>query len=206
MSDKASTADRRRQIALAGHTGDMDTARSGLNDHDGIIRASALRSLQRGAAITVDDLALGLADPDPVVRVTAAELCGATSEPELLPSLDDPDDRVVEMTTWALGERNPPAPGVLEALGRVAQSHTDPLCREAAIAALGALGDEASREIVLAALTDKPAIRRRAVVALAAFDGDDIDAALEAARHDKDRQVRDAVEELIGPLDDDLSR
>jgi HEAT repeat protein len=81
----------------------------------------------------------------------------------------------------------------------VARSHDDPLCRESAIAALGAIGEEAGLSSVIAGLDDKPAVRRRAVVALAAFEGPQVDAALERARGDSDRQVRDAVDELLGP-------
>jgi hypothetical protein len=39
------------------------------------------------------------------------------------------------------------------------------------------------------------------VLALAAFEGPEVDAAWERARTDRDRQVRDAVDELLGPAD-----
>ena len=51
---------------------------------------------------------------------------------------------------------------------------------------------------MLAALADKPAIRRRAVVALASFDGDEVEAALARAATDVDWQVRQAAEDLLG--------
>ena len=44
--------------------------------------------------------------------------------------------------------------------------------------------------------TDKPAIRRRAVLALAAFEGDAVEARLQAALEDPDWQVRQAAEDL----------
>jgi HEAT repeat protein len=50
---------------------------------------------------------------------------------------------------------------------------------------------------VLAACRDKPAVRRRAVLALAAFDGPEVEAALEAALDDHDRQVRQAARDLL---------
>ena len=50
---------------------------------------------------------------------------------------------------------------------------------------------------MLAACDDKPAIRRRAVLALAAFDGDDVEARLRAALTDPDWQVRQAAEDLL---------
>ncbi|MHB1584695.1 MAG: HEAT repeat domain-containing protein, partial [Acidimicrobiales bacterium] len=65
------------------------------------------------------------------------------------------------------------------------------------VAALGAIGDPAGKAAVLdASAGDRPSVRRRAVVALAAFDGDDVDAALTAALADRDWQVRQAAEEL----------
>jgi HEAT repeat protein len=76
--------------------------------------------------------------------------------------------------------------------------HRDPLVREAAVAALGALGHPDGRAAVLAACSDKPAVRRRAVLALAAFEGDEVEAALTAALGDRDWQVRQAAEDLTG--------
>ena len=49
---------------------------------------------------------------------------------------------------------------------------------------------------ILAALNDKPAVRRRAVVALAAFSGPLVERALDDALSDKDWQVRQAAEAL----------
>ena len=70
--------------------------------------------------------------------------------------------------------------------------------REAAVAALGSVGDKAGLPAVLAATTDKPAIRRRAVVALAAFEGPEVEAALRRAMDDRDWQVRQIAEDLSG--------
>ncbi len=64
------------------------------------------------------------------------------------------------------------------ALVAVARGSDDVLLREAAVAALGSLGDPAGREAVLAATTDVATVRRRAVLALAAFDGPEVEAAL----------------------------
>ena len=65
------------------------------------------------------------------------------------------------------------------------------------MAALGAIGDPAALPVILAASRDKPAVRRRAVLALAPFEGDDVDAALQAALADRDWQVRQAAEDLL---------
>jgi hypothetical protein len=48
----------------------------------------------------------------------------------------------------------------------------------------------------LHACTDKPAIRRRAVLALAPFAGAEVDSAIEAALQDRDWQVRQAAEDI----------
>jgi hypothetical protein len=70
------------------------------------------------------------------------------------------------------------------------------------VAALGAIGDPSGLSAILAATRDKPAIRRRAIVCLAPFEGPEVDAAFARARSDRDRQVRDAVDELLGPEED----
>jgi len=75
--------------------------------------------------------------------------------------------------------------------------HSDPLCREAAVAALGAIGDPDGLPAVLSALGDKPAIRRRAAVALAAFDDPEVEPALRRCLEDRDWQVRQVAEDLL---------
>ena len=50
---------------------------------------------------------------------------------------------------------------------------------------------------VLAALDDKPTVRRRAVVALAAFDDPAADDALRRSLDDRDWQVRQAASVLL---------
>jgi HEAT repeat protein len=86
----------------------------------------------------------------------------------------------------------------VKALMAAATSHPEPLCREAAVAALGSLRSPAGLPAVLAALGDKPAVRRRAVVALAGFEGPEVDAALAKAAGDVDWQVRQVAEDLGG--------
>ena len=67
----------------------------------------------------------------------------------------------------------------------------------AAVAALGAVG--AGLPAILAALAeDKATVRRRAVLALAPFDGPEVDRALHRAAQDRDWQVRQAAEDLTG--------
>jgi len=190
---------RRRRAALAGHQGDAATARELLEDAEPSVRATALGALARAGALRPSDVERALADSDAGVRRRACEEAAAGGTVDLTPVLDDADTSVVEAAAWALGERGSDAADAVDALGAVARGHDDALCREAAVAALGAIGDRHGLEAVLAAASgDRPAVRRRAVVALAAFDGPEVDAALRAALQDRDWQVRQAAEDLLG--------
>ena len=147
--------------------------------------------------LTDADLEAALEDDDPGVRRRACQLAATTTEPDLLARLNDDIPEVAEMAAWSLGERGSPAAlGVVTALAAMTTGHEDPLCREAAVAALGAIGDPAGLPSVLAATRDRPAVRRRAVIALAAFEGPEVEAALERALSDRDWQVRQAAEDL----------
>lgn len=192
-------SDRRRAAALAGHSNDVDGATAAIQDQSPKVRIAALRSLARLDALDDTSLRGALDDPTPSVRIAALELAASRSGPAIDHLLNDADPMVVESAAWALGERPEPSESVITALATLVHDHPDALAREAAVAALGALGDERGLPAVLAATTDRPAVRRRAVVALAAFEGPDVDAAWERARSDHDRQVRDAVDELLGP-------
>lgn len=187
-------------VALAGHRGDETTVRAGLDAGDPRTRAVALGALARIGRLRAADLRAALTDPDPSVRRRAAEEAGRAPAVvvDLVPVLADPDPSVVEAAAWACGERDPAAPAAVTALSALAVDHDDPLCREAAVAALGALGHEDGLGAILAATRDKPAVRRRAVIALAPFEGENVDAALQRALEDRDRQVRQAAEDLLG--------
>jgi len=182
---------------VAGHRGDETAARRLLVDADPGVRAAALGALSRMGRLSAEDLSAAFADPEPAVRRRAAELAATCSDPPLVPLLQDTDPSVVEMAAWAIGERAPPEPDAVAALEVVATSHDDPLAREAAVAALGAIGDEAGLPAILAATTDRPAVRRRAVIALAPFEGPDVEAALRRAASDRDWQTRQAAEDLL---------
>ena len=188
-----------RAAALAGHTGDAAAARSLAGSDDPEVRAAALGALARiGDRELGRSVARAMADASPAVRRRAAEVAAAADAvpvTRLADLLADPDPLVAEAACWALGERQDPA-GV-EPLIVAAGAHPDPLVREAAVASLGALGDPRGLPAVLAATSDKPAVRRRAVLALAPFDGPEVEAALERARQDRDWQVRQAAEDLL---------
>ncbi|HEV3365460.1 MAG TPA: HEAT repeat domain-containing protein [Acidimicrobiia bacterium] len=175
------------------------------DDADPRVRAAALGALARLPDPPVTAWVRATGDTDPSVRRRAAELAPvfAGTDPGiaagLLSVLADDDTGAAEAAAWALGELGPAAveAGAVGRLAEAAGGHGDPLVREAAVAALGALGDPGGLGAVLAACHDKPAIRRRAVLALAAFDGPDVDAALRAAVDDKDWQTRQAAEDLL---------
>jgi len=196
----------RREAAIAGHRGDEKTARALLAHDDAATRASALAALARMGRLAPNDLSAALADGDPAVRRRACQVAGAADAgdvddvvPALIERLADADDAVVEMAAWALGERGDGTDPTVTALAAVAGGHADALCREAAVAALGAIGAPAGLPAILAATTDKPAVRRRAVLALAPFDGPEVEAALHRALEDRDWQVRQAAEDLLAP-------
>ena len=187
---------RRRAAALSGHTGDEASARMLLADSDPGVRATALGALGRLGRARPGEVEAALRDPSPHVRRRACQVAIGLAEVDLVALLDDDDAGVVEAAAWALGERGDPSGDVVPRLSAVAAGHADPLCREAAVAALGAIGDERGLPAILAGTGDKPPIRRRAVIALAPFSGPEVDAALARAREDRDWQVRQAAEDL----------
>jgi len=195
-------------VAVAGHTGDADTARAGLRSDDAAVRATALGALQRLGRLDADDVRTALHDDDPGVRRRAAEVAARHRDVDLVGALADSDVRVVEMAAWACGEHESDRREVVEALIVLAGTAEEPLVREAAVAALGAIGDPRGVPAIIAACSDKPAVRRRAVLALAPFDGDDVDATVERALSDRDWQVRQAAEDLrrVTAGDDDRRR
>ncbi len=187
----------RRRVALAGHIGDEPTAREGLADADPAVRSAALGALARLGRLDDDTLSAAAGDPVAAVRRRAAQLAASAPGLSLAALLGDADPTVVEMAAWACGERTDIDAPTFRVLLGLAGGHDDALVREAAVAALGALGDDAALDVVLAATRDRPAVRRRAVIALAAFDGEAVEQAWRDALGDRDWQVRQAAEELL---------
>lgn len=191
--------DRRRDVVLAGHLGDVALARHGWADPSPPVRAAALGALHRLNVLDADTLSCAMRDPEPLVRRRACELHATRPElgvEALAGGLADADVTVVEAACFALGELGEAGAGATSVLAVVATTHDDALCREAAVAALGAIGHPAGLPAILAATTDKAAVRRRAVLALAPFEGSDVDDALQRAATDRDWQVRQAAEDL----------
>ena len=192
-----------RPAAIAVEKDARELAGRAIDDADPRVRAVAIAALVRTAPRRVSAPVWRRAarDADARVRRRSAEVAPklgrAVACAALLELLADDDAWVAEAAAYAIGEHPRPSRAAITSVVRAATTHTDPLVREAAVAALGAQGDPATLGAVLAACDDKPAIRRRAVLALAAFEGDEVEARLRAALDDPDWQVRQAAEDLL---------
>ena len=192
-----------RAAAVAVEKDAQQLAGRAIDDPDPLVRAVALAALVRTAPRRVSAPVWRRAarDADARVRRRSAEVAPklgrAVTCAALVELLADDDAWVAEAAAYAIGEHPRPSHAAITSVVRAATTHADPLVREAAVAALGAQGDPATLGAVLAACDDKPAIRRRAVLALAAFEGDEVEARLRAALEDPDWQVRQAAEDLL---------
>lgn len=191
-----STRHRWRRVAMAGHTGDAAVARAALASDDPVERQLGLGALDRLGQLDHPLLRVAVADPDAGVRRRAVELAATRPGFDLAHALRDPDPTVAEQAAWSCGEQVAVTDEVLEQLIDLARHHQVSLVRESAVAALGAIGDERGLAAVLAGCRDVATVRRRAVLALAPFDGPEVEAALQAALTDRDWQVRQAAEDL----------
>jgi HEAT repeat protein len=195
---------RRRAVIAAGHAGKLSQARRGLDDPDPGVQSAALGALARIGALSVGDIAHALVAGPAEVRRRAGDAALSVRGPGsrsvlftlFVAALSDPDPLVAVNAAWFLAERRVGA--AVPALMEVAVAHADARCREAAVAALGAIGDPLGVPAVLLGLDDKPTVRRRATVALAGFDDPRVEPALRRAAEDRDWQVRQAADELIG--------
>lgn len=191
---------RRRAVAVAGHAGDLAAARAGLTDPEETVRSTAVGAVDRLGELSAQDMERALADESALVRRRALSVLAkrpGDQAPSALPLLADGDPVVAETAAWVCGERSPVEAGAAAALVTIATDHVEHLAREAAVAALGAIGDPVGLPAILAALNERATIRRRAVVALAAFEGPEVDAALTRSLEDRDRQVRQTAEDLL---------
>jgi HEAT repeat protein len=191
--------ERWRDVVEAGHRGGEQAvalAHDALTDDDQAVRALALGALDRLQQLSDDLLIAAFADPAGPVRRRAVELAAHRPGIDLMAMLDDVDPVVVEHAAWACGEHEIVSDAVLERLIGLAGHSEVPLVREAAVASLGAIGDQRGLAAIIAGCGDLPAVRRRAVLALAPFEGDEVEATIERALVDRDWQVRQAAEDL----------
>ena len=183
---------------LAGFTGDTRTVNQALRSPIPEQRCAALGAAARIGFLDAATLRPFLDDGSSNVVYRAIELVAripdgvvlAAELPALLQRA-----QFAEVTAFVLGELGVVDGLIVDALSQQARSHEDPLCRESAVAALGALGEGLGT--VLDATSDVATVRRRAVICLAAFEGKDVDAALQRALTDRDWQVRQAAEDLV---------
>ena len=175
-----------------------------LEHHDALVRRLAVSALADHLDLRTTGLvALRLrADPDPAVRAEAAEVLGTRPDaiPALLAARRD-ESRVVEAVVTALGalRHADSVPWLIEQ----ARSADDALVREAAVAALGEIGDAAAvPTLIELSETGPPQVRRRSVVALTVFDGDDVRNALRRSVTDRNPMVREAAEMVVGPAEE----
>ena len=196
---------RRRTVIIAGHQGDAGTAAAHLDDPDATVRAAALGALDRLGSLTHEHITAGFADAAPEVRRRAAELAGTRSGVSLIGLLDDDDPTVIEVAAWACGEQEQVDDDVARSPDRAghrrrpSRSSARPARPHSARSAT-----ERGLPAILTACTDKPNVRRRAVLALAPFDGPEVEAAIDNALEDRDWQVRQAAEDLrraVGEID-----
>ena len=188
--------ERRKQLVQLAREGDLSLAREFFSDGDPRVRASSVAVLSENDALDESLIALGLSDPHPLVRMAVARAAAQNSSISVLELLSDEDSSVVEIACWAAGEQTEHNDSLIEALSAIALEHKDALCRESAVAALGALGDVRGLESILEATQDIATVRRRAVIALAPFEGQAVTDALQLALSDRDWQVRQAAEDL----------
>ena len=124
----------------------------------------------------------------------------------LTEALGVPDFSVAETAAWALGASGEPrlrgAGGGPVPDGSGASRQTR--CWEAAVASLGAIGDERALPAVPAALEDRPTVRRRVAIALAAFEDPTAEEGLRRCLDDRDWQVRQVAEELLDDRGDHI--
>ena len=205
---------RRREAVLAGHQGDETAARAAFVDPDPQVRRAGLGALVRMGALTSEDFDAAVGDESPLVRRHVGELARSISQlsgrqrvvSALKGMLDDEDATLVEASAFGIGEAglgevmpmSPNDKAALDALCNIACGHPDTLCRESAVVALGGTQSAEGLRALLHAMGDKPAVRRRCVISLGAYESDLALAAIERALSDRDWQVRQAAQDMTG--------
>ena len=173
-----------------------------LHDDDPTVRRLAIAACSTSVTepLARQIAALLDSDPDDRVRAEAAEAlaqAGVAALEPLLAATDDTAGVVREAVATGLGEIEDGA--AVEWLMYAAAGDSDKLVREAAVAALGAIGDERALPALLDLVGNAPPqVRRRSVVALSVFDGPEVEAAIKAAKEDRNPMVREAAEMVVG--------
>tara|TARA_B100001996_G_scaffold20562_1_gene16556 strand:+ start:714 stop:1376 length:663 start_codon:yes stop_codon:yes gene_type:complete len=201
-------AERRRRAILARHeNSELEESEiiGFLNDTAAVVREAALATVVKLNLDAGKHIVNALEDADRGVRKRAVELVIDLSNnhehiSKVLVLLDDSSTFVVETVCWVIGEIGNNYENVAEIVSKVSQialNHEDSLCREAAVACLGSLGHIDGLTTLLKVLDDKPNVRRRATLALAPFEGPEVEEALKRKLKDRDLQTRQAAEDLL---------
>ena len=188
---------RTRQIIIESSlNGDYAHAVEYLQHSEPDVRATALTILGNEGKLDLELLEAALLDTSYEVRRALVHLISTNHEIPAMKFLLDEDHSIVEIACWAIGERGEAEGEILEVLKEITESHSDSLCRESAVAALGALGNREALGSILKAVDDIATVRRRAVLALSPFDGPEVESAITKALEDRDWQVRQAAEDI----------
>ena len=169
-------------------------------DEDGGVRAQAVRAIGEVAPPGADRTLLrGLGDPDPRVRVAAAEGLGKRGDASegaagaLLALLEDANDQVKFQVLRALPKIAGPTPEVVDGLCRRLLEDDSPWVRETAAQVLGPLGPAAAAAggaLLRAAQTGEVAVREQAIRALAMIQPAEAAEAFTAGMRDANPDIR----------------
>ena len=147
-----------------------------------------------------ESLAMHMTDSSAAVRAAAAEklgLCDQRSMDPLETLTDDPEPTVREAVATAFGElaSRQAVPWLIE----TSLVDDDRHVKEAAVAALGAIGDPGAIDTLLEIMRGgPPQVRRRAIAAITVFDDERIEPAIQRAALDRNPGVREAAQMVVG--------
>lgn len=82
-------AELRRDVVIAGHTGDVERVRAALRHDDATVREAAFGAMARLGLFSTELASTGIGDPHPRVRGRVAELCAELPGFDLGPLLND---------------------------------------------------------------------------------------------------------------------
>ncbi len=183
-------------IVKAGFSGDVARAAAGLADPCGRIRAVALAACMRLGRLDGPAINTALEDPEVEVRLAGAKAAARMGSDSLAARLAvEKEPLVAEAIIFAMGEQREES--TYPVLRNAALEHPDALCREAAVAAIANFERDDSIEVLERAARDKPAIRRRVAVALAAVDDPRATELLHRLAEDRDWQTRQIAKEIL---------
>ena len=195
-SEDANDTRIRQRIIELSLNGEFQLVTEYLEHPEPDVRATALRVLDNEGKLEKGIVERSLSDSAFKVRNALAYLISRNRDIPAMKFLLDEDAEIVEVACWGIGERGDASAEVLDVLQSITESHSDSLCRESAVAALGALGNRDALGSILKAVEDIATVRRRAVLALAPFDGPEVELAIAKALEDRDWQGRQAAEDI----------